>query len=614
MKVISTNKLTENDLTFCKDLQVKASVPGVLVGAMYDNHASLYYPIFLENHKIKILKYTAGIKKNEGHILQYLNSSYERIKSLGYVDEDFTYGTFDNQFWIYRNYYKNTLSSYLSENSNLGVREKNSILLKISNTVLDLKRNNIVHGHICENNIIIKDGEVKFVDFALGYCSKREFSISTLDPDISNQTPSFKSDVFGLGCIIKNLYKGIPSPLPYDSIEAMTNVSSSKRPELVVINKEIMEVFSNADSLSSFPKINEGDVLSDISENPNISSELVDVIAGSLKKAKTGNLVFMALLAFIVYGFYSLATQETIIVEGEFEKEILDVKNPKELLYAKKLLDENGINDENLSSILDYISINGYESQKIINFFNGKESKKEFSVKLKALFLMFSEDIESVEYLFDDISKSNKTRKWLSWFSDGLVDWNKIDKSSKVLILLGVLPTSLNDKTAYIDLFKHEDEPIPSKALNLLIGQDSLNKDFYKKLFEIRDSFKRSEIVFLMLALREDNKTEAALLSQWFLNTKPNKQDVLELALVRNPDADKEDMFSFMVARYILPLDTKPDFILLKKLLNHHELLFRAVALSYIDVEDRGERELLLRRLEIEKNKKIIEEIKRKLN
>ncbi len=63
----------------------------------------------------------------------------------------------------------------LSENlDKFKEKERNKILEKVGNSLALLHNNNIIHGDLTTSNLILKDEEIYFIDFGLGFMSLRE--------------------------------------------------------------------------------------------------------------------------------------------------------------------------------------------------------------------------------------------------------------------------------------------------------------------------------------------------------------------------------------------------------------------------------------------------------
>ena len=94
---------------------------------------------------------------------------------------------------------------------------------------------------------------------------------------------------------------------------------------------------------------------------------------------------------------------------------------------------------------------------------------------------------------------------------------------------------------------------------------------FYQQLILDAPAFARSEVTFLIFALKKEGSTSSALISQWYKNTKPAADVLLRLALKKAKQQGKEDYFSFYAARYLKDKDLKPTQEQVSQLKGHHE-------------------------------------------
>ncbi len=95
------------------------------------------------------------------------------------------------------------LKEFLNECSE---SEKKKIAKKIGEKVGILHENGIVHGDLTTSNMILKNGKIYFIDFGLGFFSKR---IEDLATDLSVLKEAFKSTHFKyLDILWKSFMKG----------------------------------------------------------------------------------------------------------------------------------------------------------------------------------------------------------------------------------------------------------------------------------------------------------------------------------------------------------------------------------------------------------------------
>ena len=106
------------------------------------------------------------------------------------------------------------LASYLQFNKIKG--EKQKILIDVTEGVSYLHQNNILHGDIKPENILVFEKNYKLTDFGMSKIiykdkleiSKKIYTFIYRPPEVNENTVALKSDIWSLGCTFYEIYYG----------------------------------------------------------------------------------------------------------------------------------------------------------------------------------------------------------------------------------------------------------------------------------------------------------------------------------------------------------------------------------------------------------------------
>ena len=618
--IIAKKRLSDKDINNYNELQAKCKISGILVGAVYDKKIKSQYPLFIEDGKLKILKTTFDLKDEDLIFLDILSKKYKELKSLDFINKDTAFGLLPKKFWVYRNFYQQTLEDYLEDNI-LDLENANSLLMSIINLLLELQRNNITHGHITTTNIIFENENIKLIDYYLAYLTKKDFKLAGFSFDKNHITPNFSSDIYSLKYLISKIYKNLNNPIPTELLEKISNANPKLRPNINEVSNEINIILTKNKS-KKIPRfktdtINPLDYTRSLKVSDDLREEIKDALTSTSKNDRLNNIIFYITLLFITIGFYKIELEERffpseeILIEEDSSK--LEVINPIDSFsLAKDFLKENNFKNPEL---IDIFSNNIYSKDLLPKYFFQNDSQDLFVLKLQALILIYADKIDYLDKLFLDLKEINIESRLFNWFEENsLIPWDTVSNQEKLLLVAGNVPKSILIPSAYFDLFKFPISKVQIDSLSIIKEKYPQDYLFYNELFKQRDKYERAEIIFLMLGLFEQPDKQLALVNEWFKNIKINKDLLIDLVLARKPNKLGEDIFSLLAVQYILPLEKKPSEIILKKFIYHHEVQLRAVAVSFLNASKLTEKKLLQDAYKIENNERLKQEIERKIS
>lgn len=202
------------------------------------------------------------------------------------------------------------------------------------------------------------------------------------------------------------------------------------------------------------------------------------------------------------------------------------------------------------------------------------------------------------------------------WFEiEDLASWSKVPAIEKIKLVLGIFPQQELDPSKYADLLTY---PVPAirdqaaaKLKKGLMPAGSADKLLVTLASNV-NGLTREQTISLVAALQTDSKMQVPFIAQWFA-LKPDP-DTVVLILVARSNTDSSDIFNLEAARYLRRAEWKAPVELLKLLAVHPEPLARVLAYGKLDPNDPAQREILKKRLSIEKDEGCVKALMAKLS
>lgn len=571
-KILSFKHLTLEEQEYCEQLLAVCRIKAAMIGVIKQTKFSLLLPVILIGKNLKLVKLSPDIASKDSVLLDYLNKQHQVIQKFSYLDPADKFGIVNNKFYLLRDYYPETLAGFLASGT-LSAENANALLLKVVNLLLSLKRNNIVHGHICPQNIVLNNEEISLVDFGFAYCAKKNNLTRDIAPEALNYlSPDYPSDVYGLGKLVKVIYKNQQCPLPLDLVDRMCADNPLERPELTEVNNFLTKISSGV-----LPVINPKEHYAKY-----LTPELVSHIRTAIKKEKESEPVQQKSQISFLLALFALVALFFILWQLKHHSDTVPPKTTlaadnytREVQLSVQILEKGGVkNSRHNLKLLQSFYEKGYTSEFLKNYINKSESEDIQLLKLRVLLSIPNQDISVLDSLYTDLEKNKFLSKYFAWYESNKIlnSWKDIKKTIKILILSGTIPEGVLSLEYHFDLGKHFDPLIVAASGNTL--ESILPKEqtsFYQELFQQKENYSRDQVTFLLMALKQKKNIRGALIDQWYQNTKPRADLVLKLVLAREKPQKEEDYFSFYGARYLKNNKTSFTPEEKAKMSKHHE-------------------------------------------
>ncbi len=202
-----------------------------------------------------------------------------------------------------------------------------------------------------------------------------------------------------------------------------------------------------------------------------------------------------------------------------------------------------------------------------------------------------------------------------SWFAlEDLAGWSRVPAMTKLDVVLSATTAAELDQAQYADLLKYPVAEARNFAANML--QKKVFTQGAEKLLLTLSSdanaLSREQTIALLAALKAEPSTRGQFLTKWF-ELEPNA-DTIVLLLVARSHADSADLFNLEAARYLRRNTWSAPFSLLELLAKHPEPLARVLAYGKLNVAVATERDLLKKRLSLEKDDGCLKALMAKLS
>lgn len=202
-----------------------------------------------------------------------------------------------------------------------------------------------------------------------------------------------------------------------------------------------------------------------------------------------------------------------------------------------------------------------------------------------------------------------------SWFAlEDLAGWSRVPAIAKLDVALSSGTAAELDQAQYADLLKYPVSEARIFAATML--QKRVFTQGAEKLLLTLSSdangLSREQTIALLAALKAEPATRGQFLTKWF-ELQPNA-DTVVLLLVARSHADSADLFNLDAARYLRRNTWRAPLSLLELLANHPEPLARVLAYGKLNVAVAAERDLLKKRLSLEKDDGCLKALMAKLS
>jgi hypothetical protein len=202
-----------------------------------------------------------------------------------------------------------------------------------------------------------------------------------------------------------------------------------------------------------------------------------------------------------------------------------------------------------------------------------------------------------------------------SWFAlEDLAGWSRVPAMAKLDVALSAATAVGLDQAQYADLLKY---PVP-EARNFaasMLQKKAFSQGDEKLLLTLSsdaNGLSREQTIALLATLKADPGTKGQFLTKWF-ELQPNP-DTVVLLLVARSHTDSADLFNLEAARYIRRNAWRAPFPLLELLAKHPEPLARVLAYGKLNPAIAAERDLLKKRLSLEKDEGCLKALMAKLS
>lgn len=204
----------------------------------------------------------------------------------------------------------------------------------------------------------------------------------------------------------------------------------------------------------------------------------------------------------------------------------------------------------------------------------------------------------------------------IDWFNEKqTVDWQNVSRLDRLWIMTGTLGGLQLSLEQYIDLLQFPQEQTRNAAKDYL-GQKYFSRAHRGMLVVLasdENRLSRSQSVLLVTALHLPEEQSFAFFGKWFEGD-PDPQTIFLLLLSRSK-APRSSPFDVEAARYLINCRCQWDSSTeeLKLLVQHTEVLARALAYARLDPADPAQQAILRARVKSETNQRMREQVVKKL-
>lgn len=284
-------------------------------------------------------------------------------------------------------------------------------------------------------------------------------------------------------------------------------------------------------------------------------------------------------------------------------------------LKGLEMLGVKDLGDRSARSLLQLLTT-GVTAPRLAAYLIG-DDKGENSLKRLVLLNLLEDqgkDFWTLVYKVGEKLPDVGLGKVVHWFeSDKSGLWKSTTPFDRLRIAQGVLPKDLMNFSRYADLLA-----FPSDEIRKLAGSELKSKFFVKDKTETftvlaapDSKFDRRSVNAFVKLLSLDLPSQHRAALKWY-QLKPDPSTVLRLLLARNGSV-ADDPLAVEGARYLKEYKSELDLAQLKELVNHSEVLLRALAYSTLNAEEPGERAILQKAILREENPGLRKALERKL-
>lgn len=291
---------------------------------------------------------------------------------------------------------------------------------------------------------------------------------------------------------------------------------------------------------------------------------------------------------------------------------------PRPFGQAFTMLDQIGVSyfEDPAARALCQI-LTGSTSREVLEIFLQSQDDTIVAAGKLQILLFISQWEKRIPELTYNVLRRGKgvLSRMIKWF-DGkqLADWSNVSFRDKLALAVGNMPERELPVQNYASLLKFPMPLTTQSAVSSLLGKNlpGLNEEMLLFLASQESNLTRDQTVLLVTALTLTGEEQYSLLSKW-IQTRPDPNSVV-LLIARSVDIPGLDYLGLESARYLKDQSWSASIETLRELLDHEELLVRALAYSKLDASRPIEREVLKEQLSNEPNERMLEEIRFKLS
>jgi hypothetical protein len=195
-RITSLEELGDNQKRQVEQQLELAKVEGVTIGAFVGRTSSDLRPLVLQDGNLWLVR----IGQLDPARRNFFSSLYGGMVSK----KDFIRSgeAANGSFYVIRKYFEHTLSEELAQ---AGAEISQSAIQSLLESLSLLHQRGLFHGHLSPGNIVRLDDEIHLLDYGwlAAHADYGQYPEDAAPEVIAGQPASEKSDIFGLGCLLK---------------------------------------------------------------------------------------------------------------------------------------------------------------------------------------------------------------------------------------------------------------------------------------------------------------------------------------------------------------------------------------------------------------------------
>jgi hypothetical protein len=205
-RVISHDKLNNNQLRYLQEYQRRAQLGGQCVGALVGVEDWDIRPLVVEGGKLTITRFTRPDNTLLDVSINSLQTTLMKLSAYHGVQALIKHGASGNQIWLRRSFYQNTMYDLAGGITGMPAKQRLRRVRELLKTIESLHHNEIFHGHICTSNIAWEGEKPIILDIGMACSMSQKSIIEDIAPEIKQGALVNEStDVYGLGMVISSI-------------------------------------------------------------------------------------------------------------------------------------------------------------------------------------------------------------------------------------------------------------------------------------------------------------------------------------------------------------------------------------------------------------------------